>query len=45
MLDQPVPILIGIQDLRKDVGLLDFDESCAEEFGNEGLAEATRRTS
>lgn len=33
MLDQPVPILIGIQDLRKDVGLLDFDESCAEEFG------------
>ena len=33
MLDQPERILAGIEDLRKDVGLLTYDEKCAEEFG------------
>ena len=33
LLDRPDPILAGIQDLRQDVGLIDFDETCAEEFG------------
>jgi tRNA(fMet)-specific endonuclease VapC len=33
MLDVPDWILMGIAELRKDVGLLDFDETCAEEFG------------
>jgi len=33
MLDVPDRILMGIEELRKDVGLLDFDETCAEEFG------------
>ena len=33
MIDAPARILTGIGDLREDVGLLDFDENCAEEFG------------
>jgi predicted nucleic acid-binding protein len=33
MLDASERILLGVHELRKDVGLLDFDESCAEEFG------------
>ena len=33
MLDTPERILLGIHELRRDVGLLDFDESCADEFG------------
>lgn len=33
LLDQPDRILSGITELRNDVGLLGFDETCAEEFG------------
>jgi tRNA(fMet)-specific endonuclease VapC len=33
MLDQPERLLAGIADLRKDVGVLAYDERCAEEFG------------
>ena len=33
ILDQPGRILAGIEDLRKDVGLLAFDDKCAEKFG------------
>jgi tRNA(fMet)-specific endonuclease VapC len=33
MVDNATPILTGITELRKDVGLLDFEEACAEEFG------------
>ncbi len=33
MLDQPAGILVGIGELRKDVGVLDYDVRCAEEFG------------
>jgi tRNA(fMet)-specific endonuclease VapC len=33
MVDVPDRVLIGIAELREDVGLLDFDESCAQEFG------------
>jgi predicted nucleic acid-binding protein len=33
MLETPERILTGIDELRKDVGLLDFDENCAEDFG------------
>jgi tRNA(fMet)-specific endonuclease VapC len=32
MLDPPDRILAGIEDLRKDVGVLVYDERCAEEF-------------
>jgi tRNA(fMet)-specific endonuclease VapC len=33
MLDQPEKLLAGIADLRKDIGVLAYDERCAEEFG------------
>ena len=33
MLDQPERVLTGIEELRKDIGLLVYDEKCAEEFG------------
>jgi predicted nucleic acid-binding protein len=33
ILDSPERILRGIHELQKDVGLLDFDEGCAGEFG------------
>jgi hypothetical protein len=33
LLDQPDRVLLGISELRIDVGLLGFDEPCAEEFG------------
>jgi tRNA(fMet)-specific endonuclease VapC len=33
MLDQPGRILTGIEELRKDIGVLPYDERCAEEFG------------
>jgi tRNA(fMet)-specific endonuclease VapC len=33
MLDQPDRVLAGIGELRKDVGLLVYDDKCAEEFG------------
>jgi tRNA(fMet)-specific endonuclease VapC len=33
MLDVPDRILTGTDERRKDVGLLDFGETCAEEFG------------
>jgi tRNA(fMet)-specific endonuclease VapC len=33
MLDQPGRVLAGIEDLRKDVGVLVYDEACAQEFG------------
>jgi tRNA(fMet)-specific endonuclease VapC len=33
MLDQPDRILAGIDELKKDVGILPYDERCAEEFG------------
>ncbi len=33
LLDVPDRILLGIDELRKDVELLGFDEACAEEFG------------
>jgi len=33
MLDVPDRILTGIDELRKDMQALDFDETCAEEFG------------
>jgi tRNA(fMet)-specific endonuclease VapC len=33
MLDQPDRVLAGIGELRKDVGLLVYDDNCAEEFG------------
>ena len=33
MLDQPDRILAGIAELRKDVGVLPYDERCAEQFG------------
>jgi tRNA(fMet)-specific endonuclease VapC len=33
MLDQPDKILAGIEDLKKDVAVLPYDERCAEEFG------------
>ena len=33
LLDEPGPLLAGIEDLRKDVGLIVYDETCAEEFG------------
>ncbi|MGC8639153.1 MAG: type II toxin-antitoxin system VapC family toxin [Isosphaeraceae bacterium] len=33
MLDAPARVLEGIHELRKDIGLLAFDETCAEEFG------------
>jgi tRNA(fMet)-specific endonuclease VapC len=33
MLDQPEKLLAGIADLRKDIGVLPYDERCAEEFG------------
>ena len=41
---QPDKILAGIDELRKDVGLLPFDERCAEEFGKlRGVLKSTRR--
>jgi tRNA(fMet)-specific endonuclease VapC len=33
MVDAPSRILAGIVELREDVELLDFDEPCAQEFG------------
>ena len=33
ILGTPERILVGIDELRKDVDLLNFDENCAEEFG------------
>ena len=33
LVSSPAKILAGIADLRKDVGVLAFDEACAEEFG------------
>ncbi len=33
LLDTPDPILAGIQELRRDVGLVDFDAASTEEFG------------
>ncbi|MGD0901267.1 MAG: type II toxin-antitoxin system VapC family toxin [Thermoguttaceae bacterium] len=33
LLDDPRRILTAIDDLRRDVGVLVFDERCAEEFG------------
>jgi tRNA(fMet)-specific endonuclease VapC len=33
LLEVPDRILVGIDELRKDVGVLDFDEACAEQFG------------
>lgn len=33
MLDQPARILASIEELRKDLGVLPFDERCAQEFG------------
>ena len=33
MLEQPDKILAGIDELRNDVGVLPYDERCAEEFG------------
>jgi tRNA(fMet)-specific endonuclease VapC len=33
MLDVPDRILMGIEELRKDVSVVGFDETCAEEFG------------
>jgi tRNA(fMet)-specific endonuclease VapC len=33
MVDQPDKILAGIDELKKDVGVLPYDERCAEEFG------------
>jgi tRNA(fMet)-specific endonuclease VapC len=33
MVDVPDRILMSIDELRKDAGLVDFDETCAEEFG------------
>jgi tRNA(fMet)-specific endonuclease VapC len=33
MVDRSHPILAGIIELKKDVAILPYDESCAEEFG------------
>ena len=33
LLDDPRRVLAGIDDLRRDVGMLAFDDKCAEEFG------------
>jgi tRNA(fMet)-specific endonuclease VapC len=33
LLDDPSRILAAVDDLRRDVGVLVFDDKCAEEFG------------
>ena len=33
LLDDPTKILAGINDLLQDLGVLPFDEACAEQFG------------
>ena len=39
LLNRPDPILAGIQDLRQDVGLIDFDETCADVRGQDNRCE------
>ena len=33
LLSDPMKILAGIEDLLQDIGVLPFDDACAEEFG------------